>query len=96
MASSRCLLTEESLKHDDAKVKFYTGLPFFKTLMAVFTYISAHVVSRQQSSITKFQQFIMVLMKLRLNLTNQDIAYRFGEHQSSVSLENGLMLCTLD
>ena len=27
----------------------------------------------------------MVLMKLRLNLTNQDIAYRFGVHQSSVS-----------
>lgn len=84
-ASSGCLLTEESLKHDDAKVKFYTGLPFFKTLMAVFTYISAHVVSGPRSSITKFQQFIMVLMKLRLNLTNQDIAYRFGIHQSSVS-----------
>ena len=49
------------------------------------TYISAHVVSGPRSSITKFQQFIMVLMKLRLNLPNQDIAYRFGVHQSSVS-----------
>ena len=49
------MLTEESLKHDDAKVEFYTGLPFFKTLMAVFTYISAHVVSGPRSSITKFQ-----------------------------------------
>ena len=66
-------------------LKLNTGLPFFKTLIVVFTYISAHVVSGPRSSITKFQQFIMVLMKLRLNLPNQDIAYRFGIHQSSVS-----------
>ena len=25
-----------------------------------------------------FQQFVMILMKLRLNLGDQDLAYRFG------------------
>ena len=84
-ASSGCVLNEESLKNDDAKVKFYTGLTFFKTLMALIMYISAHVVSGPRSTITRFQQFLMVLIKLRLNLPNQDIAYRFGVHQSSVS-----------
>ena len=32
-----------------------------------------------------FEQFVMVLMKLCLNLGDQDLAYRFGIHQSTVS-----------
>ena len=83
--SSGCLLNEESLKNDNVKVKFYTGLPCFETLMAVFTYVSAHVVSGPRSTLLKFQQFLMVLLKLRLNLPDQDIAYCFGVHQSFVS-----------
>ena len=31
-----------------------------------------------------FEQFLMVLMKLCLNLGDQDLAYRFGVHQSTV------------
>ena len=66
-------------------MKFYTGLPSFNLLMTVFSYISAHVINGPRSSLTKFQQFLMVLVKLRLNLATQDMAYRFGVHQSSVS-----------
>ena len=78
-------LNEESLKDDSIKVKFYTGLPSFNILMTVFSYISTHVINGPRSSLTKFQQFLMVLVKLRLNLATQYIAYRFGVHQSSVS-----------
>ena len=83
--SSGGWLNEESLKDDNIKVKFYTGLPSFNLLMTVFSYISAHVINGPRSSLTKFQQFLMVLVKLRLNLATQDMAYRFGVHQSSVS-----------
>ena len=44
---------------------------------------SASVTSR--SALPKFHEFLMVLMKLRLNLYDQDIAYRFQIHQSTVS-----------
>ena len=37
------------------------------------------------SSLTKFKQFCMVLMKLRLNVSDQDLAYRFNVSQSLVS-----------
>ena len=82
--SADCL-TEASFQNNDAKVKFYTGLPSFATLISVFTFVSAHVITAPQASLTMFQQFVMVLMKLRLNLANQDLAYRFGVHQASVS-----------
>ena len=82
--TSECL-TEASFQENNAKVKFYTGLPSFTTLMAVFACVSAHVITAPQTSLTSFQQFVMVLMNLRLNLTNQDLAYRFGVHQASVS-----------
>ena len=81
---------------NNVKVKFYTGLPFFETLMAVFTYVSAHAVSGPRSTLMKFQQFLMVLVKLPLNLSNQDIAYRFGVHQSSVSKMDRCYVYTLD
>ena len=78
-------LTKESLQNDDAKVKFYTGLQSFATLMAIFRYVSAPVMPGPRTTLTTFQQFLMVLIKLRLNLVDQDIAYRFGVHQSTVS-----------
>ena len=66
-------------------VKFYTGFSSFKKLRAVYTYVSKDIVHGSQAALTLFQQFIMVLLKLRLNLSDQDIAYRFGIHQSTVS-----------
>ena len=47
------MLNEESLKNNNVKVTFYTGLPFFETLMAVFTYVSVRVVSGPRSTLTK-------------------------------------------
>lgn len=38
-----------------------------------------------QCKLSKFKQVLMFLMKLRLNLTDLDIAYRFGVHRTTVS-----------
>lgn len=76
-------MTLDSLGQD--KLKFYTGLESVKALKAVFGLVSPYIEEHHLSSLTKNQQFLMVLMKLRLNLTDQDLGYRFGVSQSTVS-----------
>ena len=62
--------------NSDEKVCFYTGLPSLEVLMVVFDHVASHV-KRQTQSINRFQEFIIVLMKLRLNVPLQDLAYCF-------------------
>lgn len=69
----------------DAKVKFYTGLPSFGILKTLFDFVAPHIPDHRLSAVPKFQQFCMVLMKLRLNLADADLAHRFGVCQSLVS-----------
>jgi hypothetical protein len=78
-------LAEESLQNDNAKVKYYTGLPNFEALMALFSYVNSSIQSNSRHALTCFQQFILVLVKLKLNPGDQDLAFRFGVNQSTVS-----------
>ena len=59
-ASCGASLTKESLQNDDAKVKFYTRVQSFETLMAIFSYVSAPVMSGPRTTLTTVQQFLMV------------------------------------
>ena len=70
--------------YSDAKVRFYTGLPSYEVLMVVFEHVSSHV-SRQTQNLSRFQEFVMVLIKLRLNVPLQDLAYRFVVSVTTVS-----------
>ena len=36
-------LTKQSFENDDSKVKYYTGLPYFARLIALFTFVSASI-----------------------------------------------------
>ena len=76
------LFTEEYFADHDDRVRFYTGLPGFDVLKATFSFISPFV-TRRSKSLSLFQEFIMVVMKLRLNVPLQDLAYRFGVSLSS-------------
>ena len=67
---------ESEFQNDDERVGFYTGLPSFDILMTAFNFISPHV-SRRSSCPIKFQEFVMVLMKLQLNMPFKDLAYHF-------------------
>ena len=74
----------DALKSDDQKVKFYTGLPSFFILMSVFNLVSINSHS-DKFVLSKFEEFMITLMKLRLSLFNQDLGYRFEIHQSTIS-----------
>ena len=50
----------------DVIIRFYTGLPSMEILIVEFEHVSWHV-TRQTQSLNRFQEFIIVPMKLRLN-----------------------------
>ena len=74
LKSSTQLYTEESTVHNNTFVKFYTGLPNGAVLKAVYEFI-APTESSKLSKLTPFQELMMTLIKLRLNLSMQDLAY---------------------
>ena len=52
--------------------------------MVVSEHVSSHV-SRKTQNLSHFQEFVMVLIKLRLNVPLQDLAYRFVVSVTTVS-----------
>ena len=70
---------------NDAKVKFYTGLPNIKVLSALFNYIQCEIAGGTKTVLTKFQKLVMTLMRMRLNLTLLDLAYRLNVSSSTTS-----------
>ncbi len=83
------VLSKEFMESGSSKVpgviKFYTGLPSYSRLKVLFEYVSSGIMESKCSALSLFQQFLVVLMKLRLNVPDQDIAYRFGVSQSVIS-----------
>lgn len=70
-------LTPNSLYGKEDKVKYLTGLPEYLTLMKVFQLLELYILESSRSPISKFDKLMLVLMKLRLNLPIQDLAYNF-------------------
>ena len=67
---------------DDDKVKVFTGIPTYAILMSTFNVISAFL---SKSSISPFQQYIMTLLSLRMNLSHTFLSYLYGVHQTTVT-----------
>jgi len=83
---SRADVTETVSKDDDKKVKYYTGLPSYEVLKIVFDFVAKGLPDCfSGGKRTPFEQFFITLMKLRLNLDDQDLLYRFGVCQSTIS-----------
>ncbi len=80
-----CSMKEESFKDNDKKVVFYTGLSTWSLLMTLFMYVKPYLSVGGNSTLSPFQQLIVTLIRLRLNLQIQDIGYRFNVHNSTIS-----------
>lgn len=78
--------SEESLQSSD-RVKFYTGLPSFKLLKIVFKFVAPSVdfLNRNPTKLTNFQEFVIVLAKLRLDSPLQDFAYQVNVSVATIS-----------
>ena len=76
-------------------MRFYTDLPGFDVLNTTFRFVSPFV-SRTSKTLTLFQEFVMVLIKLRLNVPLQDLAFRFGVSLSTVSRTFTAWLTVMD
>ena len=86
---------QDYFRGDDDRVKFYTGLPSFEVFMKTFAFVEPYV-NRRSLYLNKFQEFIMVLIKLRLNVPQQDIAYHFNVSRSVVSTVFSAWLIIMD
>ena len=96
LSLSKQVITEENLVNDDKKVKYYTGLPSYLLLKIVFDFVTVGLPKNYSfGACSTFQQFLITMMKLRLNVGDQDLAYRFGISQPTVSI-NGLMCYILN
>lgn len=80
---NRCSLDTESFNGNDDKVKFFTGLPSFCVMMTVFNFILPFL--SQNMKLSPFSQFIVTLLRLRLNLCVQYLAHRFDVSVATIS-----------
>ena len=74
-------LTEHAFKDKGNKVLFYTGLPNWKTLFCLYSYISTYL--QNHTILSPFQQLLLTLTRLQLNLTGNDLGYRFANISAS-------------
>ena len=51
----------------------------------MFNFVSSGVEAGSRTSLSLFQLFVIVLIKLRLNIGDQNLAYRFNVSQSTVA-----------
>ena len=70
--------SKEDFANNEAKTRFYTGLPNFLVLLQIFNLCEPWISHTERSALNKFEQLILTLMRLKLNLSLQDLAYRFG------------------
>ncbi|XP_051803284.1 COMM domain-containing protein 2 isoform X2 [Acanthochromis polyacanthus] len=61
---------------NDEKVLFFTGLPTYQILLAIYTFLGPHLPVKK--SLDKFQQLILTLMRLRLNVSTTFLSYAFN------------------
>lgn len=76
----------ESFENDDSRSRFFTGLDSWMHLKIFYESIESDLPpNHSKSSLTKWQSFILTLMKLRLNHSFKDLAYRFDIGEKTAS-----------
>lgn len=77
-------LDVNSLEKNDSLVHFYTGFSNFALLKTYFNFSSKFVkTSNSDEVFSKLAEFLLVMMKLRLNLPFRDLALRFNVDEAT-------------
>ena len=77
-------LDENSFRDNDEKV-LYRADKLEYTLHSFYLCSTLYLHEGSRTFLSPFQQLMLTLMRLRLSLSGQDLAYRFGLHSSAVS-----------
>ena len=80
---SQQVISEATLKDNDKKVKYFTGLPSFLVLKAIYNLTAKGLP--ESADCPLFNQYLLTLVKLRLNIGDLDLSHRFAISQASVS-----------
>ena len=76
-----------ALKNDDNKVCLYTGLPTYKVFSGLCSLLQPLVTKDEgKCCLSVPDEILLVLMKLRLDLPNDDLGYRFKLSPKTVSI----------
>lgn len=80
-------LCEVILQGDDKKTCFYTGLSTHKLFMCVYELLEPLMIEKNPrlSRSELLDEFLLVLMKLRLGIPHKDLARRFKKRENAVS-----------
>ena len=66
------------IRNDDKACQFYTGLNSYERLWTLFNFTIKYTPAEHVNcKLPYLDQFVLTLVRLRLNLTMQDLAYRF-------------------
>ena len=76
-------LSASELQKDNNKLKFYTGIHEWCVFQALLSLIAP--VLPDARIVSRYVSLLIFFLKVRLNLFDDDIAYRFGIHPSTVS-----------
>lgn len=76
---------EAYFQNSNRNTLYYTGLPSFIYIKCIYDAIEEYLIVTHSSTLTKFQQLIMTLIKLRLNLPFCDLGNRFGCHHTTAA-----------
>ncbi|XP_055689564.1 uncharacterized protein LOC129793495 isoform X2 [Lutzomyia longipalpis] len=71
----KCKYTPEMFENDDKRTEYFTGLDSYITMITLYNTCEAELP--QSTALTKFEIFILTLLKLRLKLPLTFLAYQF-------------------
>lgn len=88
----RASFSMQEIKHDDQKLAFYTGFQGLERFLVFAKFVETGFIAHKEenmqgrpSALSVEDQLLLVLCRLRVGLLEQDLAYRFGVHISTVS-----------
>lgn len=77
-------------------LKFFTGIPTWVIFNGLLSLVNSSLPPTPRSKLSTFEMVVMFFMKIRLNLYDDDLAYRFSVHRTTVSRNFHKVLEVLD